>query len=60
MRVRTYAEIKEHVIESFRKDYPGETIHNCPFSVYVLDIYCRLVETHDLYRRMVRNNDLDL
>jgi hypothetical protein len=59
MRVRTYEEIKKGVIDKFTTEYPGESVSSTPFSIYILDIYCTLVETHELYRYMVRtNNDL--
>jgi hypothetical protein len=59
MRVRTYNEIRKGVIEAFQRDYPGETIHSDAFSIYILDIYCKLIEDYELYRYMIRTgNDL--
>lgn len=59
MRVRSNEEIRESLLKSFQKDYPGEKVTDTPFSIYVLDAYCRLVEIHEFYRHMMQTrNDL--
>jgi hypothetical protein len=60
-RLRTVAEIEKAVIETFKKDYPGEPVHGYVFSTYILDCYCRTAENYALCRQMLmRGVDIDL
>jgi len=51
MRVRTFEEIRKTVIKAFQRDFPGEKVSDSVFSVYILDLYCKLIENYELYRK---------
>lgn len=59
MRIRHFEEIKKRVLECFARDFPGEHVHLCVFSTYILDMYCRMVENYDLYKHAMKK-DVDL
>lgn len=40
---RTYDEIRDSVIEAYKKNYSGERLWGKVFSVYILDRYVKLL-----------------
>lgn len=56
-RVRTAQEVKDAVLKNFQRDFPGEDIHLCPFSIYILDVYCRTMENYELCRQILKEGD---
>ena len=43
MSGKTLKEIKEQVLEKYKKDFPGENLYGKVFSIYILDRYTRLL-----------------
>ncbi len=43
MAEKTLQELRNSIIEQYRKDYPGEKINGKVFSMYLLERYARLM-----------------
>jgi hypothetical protein len=43
MAEKTFKQIREGIIEQFKKDYPDERLYGRVFSLYLLDRYARLM-----------------
>ena len=52
MAERSLNSIRKSVVERYKKDYPDEVVYGRLFSIYLLDLYSRL-----LYRIYKKAND---
>jgi hypothetical protein len=50
MALRKYEDIRKSVLRRFQYEFPGEKVSDSPFAIYVLHLYCEMVELHELFR----------
>lgn len=57
MKIRSQREIRERVLQEFMLDFPGEHVHDCVYSQYMLQRLVDLIEKIDLYRFFNETNN---
>lgn len=55
MAEKNLKQIRENIIESFHKDFPGERVNGKIFSLYILDRYATLL--YKLYKKASKKGD---
>lgn len=48
-------DIKESVIDNFKRNFPNERLHGKVFSIYVLDLYAKLI--YKIYKKAAKLED---